>query len=302
MAIRLEAQLDGSKTESVDCGVASTVMGIEYATGGLVRPTTERVRARMDTGDGPTNPWDWHGAIRSFREAARKAGLKPLRSSIANGADFERLRTLLFEKKRPVIVALDYGTIARRTPRLWSSLSFTDGHAVLLRLGQDRGGTLKVKVFDPLADGRTIGGKTVVNGPRWWEWDVIKEACGNLREADGSLLFPDRDRWLGLVVWRSRPIVPDEPEEPDDAPDPPVDDPDPEPDEATDAFEALSDATCDIEDAIDALESSPNAKGIKTALRALRFARASIGPFFPPGSDSTSDSTAGIRKRSPKDK
>ena len=295
MAIRIEPQLDGSKTESVDCGVASTVMAIDYASAGKVRPTTERVRAKMGD-EGPTNPWDWQGAIRAFKDAARKAGLKPLRSTIADGADFDRLETLLFEKKRPVVVALDYGTIARKSPRFWSSTSFEGGHAVLLRVGKERGGTLKVKVFDPLADGRTVGGKKMVNGPRWWEWAVVKEACGNISDAGGSPIFPKRDRWLGLVVWRSKPIVADEPEEPDV--EPPLDDPDAEPEEAADVFDALADADSDIDDAIDALMAAPDAKEVAGALKAMRSARASIGQFLPPDSDSTSDARLGLKPRS----
>jgi hypothetical protein len=294
MAIRLEPQLDGSKTESVDCGVASTVMAIDYASAGKVRSTTERVRAKMND-QGPTNPWDWQSAIRAFKDAARKSGMKPLRSTIADGSDFDRLETLLFQKKRPVVVALDYGTIARKSPRLWSSTSFEGAHAVLLRVGRERGGTLKVKVFDPLADGRTVAGKKMVNGPRWWEWAVAKEACGNIRDADGKLVYPKRDGWLGLVVWRSKPIVPDEPEEPDV--EPPLDDPDAEPDEPADTLDALADASSDIDDAIDALTTAPNAKGIAAALKAMRSARESIGPFMPPDSDSTSDSGKGIRPR-----
>src|SRR4029079_2091813 len=123
--------------------------------GGRIRPTTERVRARMDTRS-PTNPWDWQRAIRGFRDVARKEGLRPLRSHLANGADFERLHTLLFERRRPVIIALDYGTVADEARRHWSSTTFRGAHAVLLRKGRVRGGTQKVKVFDPLADGRTV--------------------------------------------------------------------------------------------------------------------------------------------------
>ena len=108
----LEAQLDGSKTEGIDCGVASTVMAIEYASGGKIRTTTERVRRAMGE-QGPTNPWDWQRAFRAFRVPARKAGLRPLRSTIADGADFARLRTLLFEKRRPVTVAREAITTAR---------------------------------------------------------------------------------------------------------------------------------------------------------------------------------------------
>jgi hypothetical protein len=298
MGIRLEPQLDGSSTESVDCGVASTVMAIDYATIGKVRTTTERVRAKIKD-DGPTNPWDWHRAIVDFRDAAKKSGLKPLRASIADGSEFERLRELLFERKRPVVVALDYGTISRKSPRHWASTSFTGAHAVLLRVGKDRGGSLKVKVFDPLADGRTIGGRKMPKGPRWWEWSVVKEACANVRDASGALVFPGRDRWLGLVVWRSRPIVPKEPPEPDF--DPALDDPNPEPDEPADTADALADAASDIEDALDVLRNSPDAKGIGSAIKALRAARESIEAFLPADSDSTSDARSGLRDRKQKD-
>jgi hypothetical protein len=269
-------------------------MAIDYATIGKVRTTTERVRAKMRD-EGPTNPTDWHRAIGEFRDAAKKSGLKPLRSRIVSGAEFDRLRTLLFERKRPVVVALDYGTIKRRSPRHWSSTSFTGAHAVLLRVGKDRGGTLKVKVFDPLADGRTREGRKMAKGPKWWEWTVVKEACANVRDASGALVFPGKDRWIGLVIWRSRPIAPREPAGPDVEPD--LDDPTPEPDEPADASDAFADAASDIEDALELLRSSPDAKGISSAMKALRAARESIEPFLPADSDSTSDAKAGLRDR-----
>jgi hypothetical protein len=293
MRIHLEAQLDGSKTEGIDCGVASTVMAIEYASGGKIRTTTERVRRAMGE-QGPTNPWDWQRAFRAFRVPARKAGLRPLRSTIADGADFARLRTLLFEKRRPVIVALDYGTIARRLPRQWSSNSFHGAHAVLLRKGRERGGKLKVKVFDPLADGRTVGGRRVVKGPAWWDWAVVRDAAANVRESDGSLVYPTRDRWLGLVVWGPRPIVKDKPEEPEE---PPIDDPEDEPDDPEDPLEALGDVASDLDDAIEELTADPTRKGVAAALRTMKSARETIEPFLRPASDSTSDSRPGVRDR-----
>ena len=76
MGIRLEAQLDGSATEGVDCGVASTVMAIDYASGGKIRTTTERVRNKMGTRE-PTNPWDWQRAMRGFKDVADARPLKP---------------------------------------------------------------------------------------------------------------------------------------------------------------------------------------------------------------------------------
>jgi len=298
MGIHLEAQLDGSATEGVDCGVASTVMAIDYATGGKVRTTTERVRNKMGT-RAPTNPWDWQRAMRGFRDVARKQGLRPLRSSIASGADLERLRTILFERKRPVIIALDYGTVADKSRRHWSSTDFRGAHAVMLRKGRERGGRLKVKVFDPLADGRRVGGRKMARGPEWWDWSVVKQAAASLRDSKGQLVFPGRDRWIGLVVWSSVPIVKDKPEPVED---PPLDDPDDEPEDADDAVDALADIASDLDDAIEELSAVADRKAVANAVKALRSARDTIEPFLPPGSDSTSDSKAGIRDRGKDDR
>ena len=38
--LKLERQLDGSATESFDCGVAACVMAIDDASYGLIRPST----------------------------------------------------------------------------------------------------------------------------------------------------------------------------------------------------------------------------------------------------------------------
>ena len=298
MGIHLEAQLDGSATEGVDCGVASTVMAIDYASGGRIRTTTERVRNKMGTKE-PTNPWDWQRAMRGFRDVAKKQGLRPLRCNIASGADFERLRSILFDRKRPVIVALDYGTIADKSRRHWSSTDFRGAHAVLLRKGRERGGRLKVKVFDPLADGRTVGGRRMIKGPNWWDWSVVKQAAGNVRDSSGQLVFPGRDRWIGLVVWSSVPVVKDKP---DPVEDPPLDDPEDEPDDADDAVDALTDVASDLDDAIDELSAVPDRKAVANAVKALKTARETIEPFLPPGSDSTSDSKPGIRDRTKADK
>jgi hypothetical protein len=94
--------------------------------------------------------------------------------------------------------------------------------------------------------------------------------------------------------------VPKEPPEPDF--DPPLDDPTPEPDEPAETADALADAASDIDDALDLPRTSPDAKGISSAIKALRSARESIEPFLPADSDSTSDARAGLRDRKKKDR
>jgi hypothetical protein len=164
----------------------------------------------------------------------------------------------------------------------------------VLRKGRERGGRHKVKVFDPLADGRTVGGRRMAKGPNWWDWSVVKQAAANVRDGRGDLVFPDRDRWIGLVVWRSQPIVRDKS---DPVEEPPIDDDDGEPDDPDDGVDALTDVASDLDDAIDELAAAPTSKAVNGALKALRTARETIEPFLPPSSDSTSDSAAGLRDR-----
>jgi hypothetical protein len=203
--VRLVAQLDGSGTASFDCGPATTAMGVDRASAGELRPSIRVVRTKMGVPAGPTDPWDWKRALDGFDGAMRREGLRPIPSRLVDGGDLPDLHDLLFERRRAVLLAIDYATVARLAPRLWSSTTFRGNHAVLVDGGREREDRDVGRVFDPLADGRTVGGKRMVRGPRWWPWTLIRTAAGNVKRRDGRPIYPDRDRWLGVVVRQAAP-------------------------------------------------------------------------------------------------
>jgi hypothetical protein len=84
--------------------------------------------------------------------------------------------------------------------------------------GHERDDRAEGRVFDPLGAGRRIGGKRMVRGPRWWPWPLLRAAAGNVRRRDGSPIYPDRDRWLGVVVRQAAPLQ--RPEPPETEPEP----------------------------------------------------------------------------------
>jgi hypothetical protein len=83
--LKLERQLDGSASQSVDCGVAACVMALDDASYGLIRPSTEAVRRRMGNDRDATNPDQWKAAIDSYAE--RFADSTPIRSPIPRQSD-----------------------------------------------------------------------------------------------------------------------------------------------------------------------------------------------------------------------
>jgi hypothetical protein len=270
--MKVEPQLDGSALQSVDCGVASTVEALDHASGGKIVPTTEKVREKMDDHEGGTNPWDWQKGIDGFASRFKAVNLKPPRTLIVNGGSLDELREILFDKQRLVILALNYGVVANQVPRLWSSTSYRGPHAVAGRRGIERRGEDRVLTFDPLADGRRVGGKRMVHGPRGWPWKTIRDACRKLEVDRGNGLvpyFPHQDKWLGLVVWKAVPK--NQPDPPDPTPDPP------DPPTPNDALYELLD---DMEMYLDQIEAS------MVSLRTL----------LPPDSDSLEEPKDGLRQ------
>jgi hypothetical protein len=193
-------------------------MAIDRASRGELRPTIRLVRTKMDVPTGPTDPWDWKRALDALDSAMKREGLRPIPSRLIDGGDLADLRELLVEKHRAVLLAIDYGAVARLAPRLWSSTTFRGNHAVLVDGGRERDDHVEGRVFDPLADGRTVGGKRMVRGPRWWPLSLIRAAAGNVKRRDGSPIYPDRDRWLGVVVRQAAPLK--RPERPETEPEP----------------------------------------------------------------------------------
>jgi hypothetical protein len=144
-----------------------------------------------------------------------------------------------------VLLAIDYGTVARLAPRLWSSTSFRGNHAILVNGGRERDDRAEGRAFDPLADGRRIGAKRMVRGPRWWPWPLIRAAAGNVKRRDGSLIYPDRDRWLGVVVRQAAPLRRPGPSEVE-----------PEPPESPTPDDRLADALDALERQIEGLQDA----------------------------------------------
>ena len=211
-ALALERQFDGSASQSVDCGVAACVMALDDASYGLIRPSTEAVRKRMGGARDATNPDQRKAAIDSFAERFTALGLQPPRTSVARGKSHAELWRLLHDKRRWVIAALHYGTVASEKRALWASRSFRGNHAVYLRAATLVDEARKVPTYDPLADGRFKG---CPNGRRLWPFWLVKAATGDVRDEKGRRLYPAEDRWIGLVVSKARPIG-----EPDDGVDP----------------------------------------------------------------------------------
>ena len=271
-ALALERQLDGSASQSVDCGVAACVMALDDASYGLIRPSTEAVRKRMGNDRDATNPDQWKAAIDSYADRFASFGLQPPRTSVVRGEDHAELWRLLHDRRRRVIAAFHYGTVASEKRSLWASRSFRGNHAVYLRAANIVEEARKVPAYDPLADGRFKG---CPNGRRLWPFWLVRAATGNVRDAKGRRLYPGEDRWIGLVVSKARPIG-----EPDDGVDP--GDPaagDPDLPDATELLEVIADIAGELEDHIAAMGAS---------LDALR-------PWLPTASASDSEPADGVR-------
>ena len=274
--LRLEPQLDGSATESYDCGVAACVMALDDASYGLIRPSTEAVRNRMGGDRDATNPDQWKAAIDSYADRFRSDGLQPPRTAVVRGRGHAELWRLLHDRRRRVIVALHYGTVAAEKRVLWASRSFRGNHAVYLRARTVVDEARKVPAYDPLADGRFKG---CPNGRRLWPYWLVKAATGNVRDKKGRRLFPGEDRWIGLVIAKARPIG-----EPDDGVDPGDPDAgDPDLPDATELLEVIADTAGELEDHIEAMTAS-----LET-----------LNPWLPAASHSESDPADGSGRRRP---
>jgi hypothetical protein len=270
--LRLEAQLDDSATASIDCGVAACVMALDDASYGRIRPSTEAARKRMGGDHDATNPDQWKAAIDSYAERFTTLGLQPPRTSVVRGKGHAELWRLLHERRRRIIVALHYGTVAREKRALWASRSFRGNHAVYLRAGRVVEESRRVPAYDPLADGRFTG---CPNGRRLWPYWLVRAATGNVRDAKGRRIYPGEDRWIGLVVAKARPIG-----EPDDGLDP--GDPDggePDRPDASELLEVIADTASELEEHIAAVSGS---------LETLR-------PYLPAASASDSEPADGVR-------
>jgi len=279
--LRLERQLDDSKNKGYDCGRAVAVMEVDYASSGRIRPTTEQIGWRMKRRTGPSNDGDREQALESYDKEARRRGLRGLKvRRYAHSQPLPELWKWL-QLGRPVGVAIDYGEVADyKNPdyedkHFWSSKDDGNGgfrgyHAVWLRRARVRDGKREVQVFDPLADGRSLGGgRKAVRGPRWWPWELVRDALEGVW---------GRGNWRGTVGRRAVLLEDVEPSDPEENSEPdPLDPPGTE--------EVLAEALA-------VLERVAAGQDPELAAQA-RVAIVAIDAIMPPGT-STTEPTSGV--------
>jgi hypothetical protein len=211
-------QIDGSLRAGYNCGPAVGATEVRHGSCGRQRPTPTQVRERMRkpspaNGDWSTNSEDRARAVRSYG----------LRCEVRRGRPMSELAALL-DAGQPVGVTIDLGVVAERMPALWSSATWRKGHIVWLRRRRRKpdGNGHEVRVLDPLADGRALGGgRKAALGPQWWPWWLVVAAI------EGTW---GRGRWGGTVTYRKAEVQEPAPPPPaQKAPQPPAR---PEPPEA----------------------------------------------------------------------
>lgn len=163
-------QLDGSPHAGDNCGPASLASALRWSTAHSTAPSPSLVRERMGDTEGGTHPRDLANAWESFRDGAKRRGynLAPIR--YRERVDFAKLPELLWRGDAAVI-AVDYNNV----PRALRGDPFFNGlHAVFVAAITTKAGVVRVKVYDPLCDGRRTG--IPGPGPVWWTLSILREA------------------------------------------------------------------------------------------------------------------------------
>jgi len=183
---RHRPQLTGISTESVDCGVRATQMGLDAITEGKVVPSVPRIRELGGMGDGPTNYHEWDEVVDEL--GGRQLGFSGQRTNswsewndhVVNGGW--------------AIAAVHYGRMRKLLPGKTGSLSFTGYHAILFGGLRRLAGGNQVRSFDSLLDGRYRG---CPDGPVWVPKWKVREAAEVVGTKEGTggifglLLHPD---------------------------------------------------------------------------------------------------------------
>ncbi len=185
---RLERQLDGSTNQGQDCGRAVTVMLVDFASKGRLRPNTEQIGKRMNRPTGPSNSGNQEMAVESYDKEARRRGIKPLQMVRKRSADWAQAVELL---DRGVFLSVDisYDTFQDNYNGKYScSRTFRGLHSIAIWGRRRVNGTWMTKVYDPLADGRYRG---CHNGPRWVPVSLVRKATAKVW---------GRGEWGGGVV------------------------------------------------------------------------------------------------------
>lgn len=163
-------QLTGVPTESVDCGVRATQMGLDWLSKGSVIRSVAKIRELGGMGSGPTNYFEWDEVIDKL--GGRTEGFSGEKSNSWDRAAGH------MNDGGAIIVAVDYGEYRSRMQSKSGSLTFDGAHAILFAGSRSVKGQQQWRSFDSLLDGRYRG---CPNGPVWVpQWKVRKamEALG----------------------------------------------------------------------------------------------------------------------------
>lgn len=158
-------QLTGIATESVDCGVRATQMGLDWLSKGKVIRSVKKIREIMND-QGTTNYTDWDRVI-------DKLGGDTMGFSGEKTNSWQRSRDHM-NGGGAVIYAVDYGKLRRTVPNKTGSKTFNGYHAILTVGSRKRDGVRQWRSFDSLLDGRYRG---CPNGPVWVPAGKIRESA-----------------------------------------------------------------------------------------------------------------------------
>jgi len=173
-------QLTGISTQSVDCGVRSTQMGLDWLSKGEVIRSVKVIRDLGGMGDGATNYYEWDKVIDIL-------GGSTLGFSGEKTNDWQRTVDHL-KAGGAVIYAVDYGQYRKSMQSKSGSLTFDGAHAILMIGQRVKNGVKQTRSFDSLLDGRYAG---CPNGPVWVPQWKVKQSVQALGAVYALLLHRD---------------------------------------------------------------------------------------------------------------
>lgn len=165
-------QLDGSPFAGANCGPASVASALRWSTRHVLHPTPSLVRERLGDHDGGTQPKDLQTAWASFADGAQRRGYRLPKMRYRPAGEFSALLDLLW-RGDAAVVAVMYDKVP---DDLSGDPAYAGGHSVFVESITQKNGIARVRVFDPLCDGRRQG--IPGPGPVLWPVSVLRNACG----------------------------------------------------------------------------------------------------------------------------
>lgn len=198
-------QLTSIATASVDCGVRSTQMGLDWLSKGNVIRGVAKIREIGGMGNGPTNYYEWDTVIDEL--GGKTEGFKGVKTN-----SWDEVKEHLMNDGA-AILAVDYGAYRSSMQAKSGSLTFNGYHAILFIGHRRRSGQNQTRSFDSLLDGRYQG---CPSGPVWvpfWKVRSAAEVVGRKEGATGSI--------FAVNLYRDAAVAPIDPGDiivPPDAP------------------------------------------------------------------------------------